>query len=249
MQQYGTRVLDVLGIVLALRPDKAGDFIGESEQYHHLVYKMGAQIVYRAAAGEGFRFPRGGRRRCLWPMAIEMSFEFDDAAQFAIFQQRREREEVGVPSSVLIHRQQSFMLLCNLDQLLGFFGCGCEGLFDDDMFALLQCQFAQFEMTSWDRGDDYHVDGWILDHFFAGVVGFDCRVVLLGVIVGGGVPLDYRVEGEGWDGCDQWYLVVISSINDHILGCLGVAYMKDFGGHAIADDGDVVGFGGYHRGE
>ncbi len=62
-------------------------------------------------------------------------------------------------------------------------------------------------MTGRDCGDDYHVDGWVLDHFLAGVVGFDSWVALLGVIVGGGVPLDYRVEGESWDGCDQWYLM------------------------------------------
>ena len=62
-------------------------------------------------------------------------------------------------------------------------------------------------MTCGDCSDDYHVDGWVLDHFLAGVVGFDSWVVLLGVISGGGVPLDYRVEGEGWDGRDQWYLM------------------------------------------
>ncbi len=37
------------------------------------------------------------------------------------------------------------------------------------------------------------------------------------------------------------------SVRRIVVRCWGVAYMKDFGGHAIADDRDLVDFG-YHRG-
>lgn len=89
------------------------------------------------------------------------------------------------------------MFLCNDNQFPSFFRSRCEWLFNDNVFPILQYQLAELEVCSWDRGDDYDVDGWVFDHFLAGAEGFDTRVVFFRVIFGCGMALHDSVEGEG----------------------------------------------------
>lgn len=68
----------------------------------------------------------------------------------------------------------------------------------------------------------HHMHLRILDHLFAGPVALDARMAFLRIVTWSGGSLDDGVEMEVRHGCDQ-------------------GDVEDFGGEAVADDGDVVG--------
>lgn len=65
----------------------------------------------------------------------------------------------------------------------------------------------------------------------------------MSVIFGSRMTLNDGVERKGWNNGDQWYLVIVSLIEGGKRGFHWKTYVKDFGGHAIADDSDIVVFG------
>ena len=60
---------------------------------------MSAQIVDSSASGLRTRFPGLGAGQCRF-VAVEMGFEFGDAAEGVVFEQIADGEEVGVPAAV-----------------------------------------------------------------------------------------------------------------------------------------------------
>ena len=92
------------------------------------------------------------------------------------------------------------------------------------MLPILQRQLRQFEMSIRDgrHNDDIHLS--VLHHLLRGPVAFDTRVVFLGIIARLWVALYDSIELEVGDDRDE-------------------GDMEDFGGHAIAYDADIEGFG------
>ena len=81
MQQHRTAVLIPGRIILPLAAHKARHSARQPERDDNLVDQMGAEIVYRAAAGDGFAFPAcASARRERGSVAVEVGFEFGDAA-------------------------------------------------------------------------------------------------------------------------------------------------------------------------
>ena len=81
-------------------------------------------------------------------------------------------------------------------------------------------------MGIWDGRDHHDVHVLILHHLLCGPVAFDAWMVFLGIIIRLGIPLYHGIELQFRDLFDE-------------------GDVKDFGGHAIAYDTDVVGIGAH----
>ena len=103
MQQHRTAILVPGRIVLPLAAHEACDLSRRPEGYDDLVDQVGTEIVDRAAAGNGFGFPASARGE-RGSVAVEVGFEFGDAAEGVVFEEGEEGQEVGVPAAVCAKR-------------------------------------------------------------------------------------------------------------------------------------------------
>lgn len=114
-------------------------------QHQSLVDQVAAEVDEGAAAR--------GRSTRLGPEDLEPGFVADHGADFAAVQQRPQREEVGVPPAVLVHRQRTALLLRELDGGTGRGRVECERLVADDGQAQFQRLPHQWDVRGGGRGD------------------------------------------------------------------------------------------------
>lgn len=94
------------------------------------------------------------------------------------------------------------------------------------MLASLKRQLAQIKVRVWRSSDNHHVDRGILDHLIRRPEGLDTGVILLRVIIRLGCTLHHGVELQLGDLLDE-------------------RDVEDLCAEAIADNADVVCFGGH----
>ena len=126
------------------------------------------------------------------------------------------RQEIRVPSPVLVHANQPFRPSADIDELLGFCGGGDEGLFDEDVFSGVEGRGAEGEVGVGGSGDDYEVYFVICEHFFRGMVDLGIWVVFRGRVRRCRRALHDGVEGHGGGGEDEGD---VEDFRGHARGC------------------------------
>ena len=137
-------------------------------------------------------------------MAIKVRLKLRDISKRTRRDDLLERNEVRIPSSVLVNSELLARLLRNVAELICFLSSRNERLLNDDVLARLQSGFAHVEVSLRDAGDDKDVYGGILQGFVDATVGFGAGVVFLCVVVGFGRALDDAVElVDVWESPDE----------------------------------------------
>lgn len=75
-----------------------------------------------------------------------MGLEFHDRPKFILLDQLLDRQEIRVPSSILVYADKLPRLLGDVDELLGFRGGWDEGFLDDNVLAGLESGFGEDEV-------------------------------------------------------------------------------------------------------
>jgi len=96
-------------------------------------------------------------------VSVEVRFEFYDAAQRAVVEQRLEGQEVGVPAAVLVDCEQDVVVFGELAEVLGFGRCGREWLFDEDVFACAHSLGGEGGVGVRGCCEDYDVDVFVCE--------------------------------------------------------------------------------------
>jgi hypothetical protein len=134
-------------------------------------------------------------------VAIEVRFEFRQLSERARINNLLERNEIGIPASVLVDGKFLASLLGNFAELARFSSCRDERLLDDDVLAGFEGGLAHVIVGFGNAGDDHNVYIRVLQGFVDAAVGFGAGVVLLCVVGGFGRALNDSVDfvdrGEG----------------------------------------------------
>lgn len=101
MQHNSERVLEPRGVDSPGRANESSHPLRQTEEMHHLVQEVGAEIVNGRTTGDDLVLPLVGvGGRLLGTVAVEMGFELGDAAKRAVANQFGEGDVVGVEAAV-----------------------------------------------------------------------------------------------------------------------------------------------------
>ena len=181
----------------ALVEKTAVDGLGEAKEGVDLVDEMGSQVEDGAASLRNIQLTLPVDRG-IGLVSVKVSVEFNDSAQSALFEEVFDRQEIRVPSSVLVHTDQSLLLLGNLNQLLRLRTGGDERLLGQNMLAGFQAGLGELKVVVWWCGDDHDVDFGVSKEVLVVVVVLEvrvvcwCRVAFLGTTLNNAVKFESR---------------------------------------------------------